>query len=46
MNRRERMHGQTLVEILVVMAIIMIVLSFLLPAVVMLAKTVKHLGGH
>jgi len=46
MNPPRRNLGQSLVEVLVVVAIIAIFLSFLLPGAVMLVKAVRHLGGH
>jgi prepilin-type N-terminal cleavage/methylation domain-containing protein len=42
---RRRKHGQTLVEILVVVAIISIVISILVPAAFMLVKAVHRLKG-
>jgi prepilin-type N-terminal cleavage/methylation domain-containing protein len=42
-NRSNR--GQSLIELLVVIGIIAIVMSFIIPAAMMLVKAVKHLKG-
>jgi prepilin-type N-terminal cleavage/methylation domain-containing protein len=43
--RQLRSRGQSLVEILVVVGIIAILLSFLIPGALMLVKAVQHLKG-
>jgi prepilin-type N-terminal cleavage/methylation domain-containing protein len=46
LKRAARYRGQSLVEILVVVAIISILLGFLVPGAFMLVKAVHHLKGN
>jgi len=45
MRARRRPRGLSLVELMVVMAIIALMMSLLVPAAFMLVKAVRHLKG-